>query len=193
MSSRIPHRTWTTRDSIFEHTFTIGISGSVATPTLSASLLAATERHATVSGTSPGVVTLSLPPPYGYPELIGWTAQIHAGSTSSFDFGGRNQLTKDRYSIQPLAFINNTGQQLASQGTIGQYANPNTQTNVNAIDYGGDAVFRMEISKLVQASGTFAGVAPVSATLVDPIDASVASGWPTARVIVRATFLNRSR
>lgn len=191
MSSRIPHKVQTTRDSIFDHTWTIGISGSATG--LSASLLNGTELHATVSGTSPGIVALSLPIPYAYPELIGWTAQLHAGSTSSLDFGGRNQLTKERYTIQPLGFINPTGQQLAAQSVVGQYVNPNTQTNPNAIDFGGDAVFRMEISKLVQSTGSFAGVAPVSATLADPIDASVASGWPVAKVIVRASFLNRSR
>lgn len=184
MSSRIQHKVTSTRDAVTIFGATIGVSGSATG--LVTTLQDSTELHCTVSGTSPGRVVLTLPSQYSYPGLIAWGCDMHAGSTSSLDYGGRNQLTKERYTIQGNSFTYANGAQIVgSPGSrAGYYANPTT---------GGGASFSFEISKLVQSSGTFAGVAPISATLADPIDASVAPGSPTAKIGVWAIFQNRSR
>ena len=189
-AGNIPHRVMTTMDGVVTHTWTVGVSGSATG--LKTSLLHGTEGHAVVSGTSPGRVYLGLPKEYSYMECLGYTAQLSCGSTSSLAFGGTNQNTKERYTILPLSFVQTTGN--PTVGVIsGVYANPGTQTDANAIDYNGRSYFPVEIYKHQQVSGTFTGPAPISATLADPIDASVSYGSPTARVTFTATFRNRSR
>ena len=190
MSSRIPHKVQTTVDSLYMFSATVGVSGTATS--LSCSLMDSTELHCRVSGTSPGRVFITIPKDYSYPQLVAWGADLIGGSTSSLDFGGRNELTKEHYIIEKRAFQYPNGSQLVTNST-GLYSNPNTSTNVNAAAYGGGSVFSIDIKKLVQVSGTIAGVAPVSATLADPIDASVANGSPTANVSVWAMFRNRSR
>lgn len=189
MSSRVPHKVSTTKDGVFQHTWTVGVSGSATG--LKTTYLHGTEDHVVVSGTSPGHVYLGLDRQYSYYELLGWDARLSAGSSSSFSFGGTDQHTKERYVVLPLAYVYPNGNSFTS--VSGVYTNPGTSTNQNAIDWNGRGYFHVEISKLVQGSGTYTGVAPISATLADPIDQSVAYGSPTAKITFTAVFRNRSR
>jgi hypothetical protein len=189
-TGRTPHKVMTTMDKVVDFAATVGVSGSATA--LSCSLLYSTEQHCTVSGTSPGVVYLAFPKGYSPARMIAWGATMHAGSTSSLDFGGRDQLTKAHYVLEPVSYVAPYGNMIASS-SVGMYSNPGNMTDPRAAGYDGGAYFKFEIKKLVQASGTFAGVAPVSATLADPIDASVASGWPTAKISVWAKFRDRAR
>lgn len=190
MSIRIKHDVKSTIDGVQLYAASIGVSGTATG--LTTTLMDSTELHSTVSGTSPGVVFLTLPKPYDFPQLVSWTANLRAGSTSSANFGGQNELTKEHYVLERTAFQYSTGAPIVD-GTAGYYANPNTSTDPRAAAFGGGSVFKMQINKLVQSTGSFAGVAPISASLANPIDASVAPGHPTAVIDVVAVFRNRSR
>lgn len=189
----VPHRIHTQMDKVEHFAATIGMSGSATA--LSCSLVYSTERHCTVSGTSPGIVYLAFPSGYDLGRMISMNATLTAGSTSSLDFGGRNEATKAHYVLEPLGYVYPNGSPLATGNTAetGLYANPQTSTDPNAAGYDGGAYFKFQIKQLVQATGSYAGAAPVSATLADPVDASVASGWPTAKINVNATFRTRLR
>lgn len=190
MSSRIKHRVDTTIDSVCLYAASVGVSGTATG--LATTLMDSTELGTTVSGSSPGVVFVTLPKDLSYPQLISWTAEIRAGSTSSFNYGGQNQATKEHYIVEKTAFQYPTGSPIAQQGTPGYYMNPGTSTDPRAAAFGGGAVFRLEINSLRVGAANTPG-AVVSGVLANPIDASVAPGSPTAVIDVTAVFRNRSR
>lgn len=197
--SKIPHHVDTTIDGVELYGATVGMSGSATA--LSCSLIFSTQMHTAVSGTSPGVVTVVLPSAYSYSRMVAWGADLIGGSTSSFNLGGPNggpTTVRDRYYLGKRAYQYPYGSQTVSSSiqSEGLFANPNTSTNVNAALYGGGAAFTFDVSSLkVMVTGNVAAgnISTVSGTAVDPFDASVAPGSPTACITIWALFRKRSR
>lgn len=186
MAHRVKHKVQSTMDSLIKFEGTIGLSGSVATPTLSCSLIAATDMHVTVSGTSPGVVTLMLPPSVQYPQLIKAASGLQCHSSSSVDFGGRGP-TKVHYKLEPLGFVWSSGSVQFGNAVGSSYQNiPGTVTPT------GNAYYQWQIIAMTTGSlSTGAGL--VSGTLVDPVDASVAVATPVADIWFDLLFRDTTR
>lgn len=185
----------TTVDSTMLFAATVGLSGTATG--LSCSLQDSTEMHAFVSGTSPGQVFLVLPKAYSFPQLVAWGADLHAGSTSSLNFGGPNgDPTKVRlhYVLEKTAFQYATGSQIVGENIPGYFQNNIVSTDPRAATFNGGSIFSLKTFALQAAvTGNVAAgnITTVSGTLIDPVDASVASGSPVAKVSVWAVFKNR--
>jgi hypothetical protein len=207
-TKHVRHQVESTKDRLILFGCTIGVSGTVATPALSCSIEASTEDLIQVSGTSPGIITVITPADLAFPQMIAWGADLHAGSTSSLNFGGPNGTptrVQQLYHLQKNAYAYPYGAQRVSS-SVGLYANPyaqgaaTTMYDVAPADTSGfgagGSVFTMQINNLVAAvTGNVAAgnITQMSASAIDPVDASVAPGSPTAKVTIWAVFRGRGR
>lgn len=143
-----------------------------------------------VSGTSPGTVTLTFDQQFSYPRMIGWGADLRAGSTSSLNWGGPNGTTtkvRHYYDLQKVAYQYPYGAQVPSSSASPLYVNPTA---------GGGAVMQFQVMNLqVMVTGNVAAgnITQISGTAVDPVDASVASGSATANISFWAAFRKKGR
>ncbi|HSN10625.1 MAG TPA: hypothetical protein VLS51_00750 [Propionibacteriaceae bacterium] len=205
-TKHVQHQVNTTKDRIVLFGCTIGVSGSATA--LSCSIEASTDDLIQVSGTSPGLVTVVTPQDLAFPQIIAWGADLHAGSTSSLNFGGPNGLptkVQQLYHLQKNAYAYPYGAQRVSS-SVGLFANPypqgaaSTMFDVAPADTSGfgagGSVFSMQIYNLqAQVTGNVqaGNVTQMSASAADPVDASVANGSPTAKITIWALYRARGR
>lgn len=185
----------TTVDSTSLFAATVAFSGTATG--LSCSLQDSTEMHAFVSGTSPGQVFLVLPKAYSFPQLVAWGADLHLGSTSSLNSGGPNgnpAAVRLHYVLEKTAFQYATGSQIVAEGIPGYFQNNSSTTDARAAAYNGGSIFSLKtyaLQTMVTGNVAAGNVTTVSGTLVDMVDASVASGSPVGKATVWAVFKNR--
>lgn len=190
MAHRIKHKVETTMDRIVDYAASVGLSGTATG--LSASLIFSTEQHCTVSGTSPGLVALTVPFDFTYPRMVSWGADLIMGGVGSFpgnlSFGGNfaGANAGAQYSLLKRAFTYQTGSVLADGSDL-------TRLNTTA---GGGAQFRFAINQLqCRVTGNVAAgnITTVSGTIVDPVDSGVPPGYPVATINVWAKFRDTTR
>ncbi len=184
-SGRIKHNVTTTMDGVIDYAATVGLSGTSSG--LSCSVVFSTEQHTAVSGTSPGIITVTLPAAYAFNRMIAWGADLQSGQTGSL-FGQSVYNTAAavgaQYLMQKRAFQYQSGSDAAANRLP---MNPTA---------GGGATFQFAINQLkVMVTGNVAAgnVTVVSGTLVDPIDQSIATSSPVATISIWAKFRNTSR